>query len=278
MKLMKGVWFALCVMIAFWAIQAVLMAFCMFGSLLLAMVQGSKEFPDFQSAGPGMQVFVTIMSTLVITLLFCKIGLLRQLDLRYKGLSLKLWGILILTLAALSQGFSILTEFTGLPDFIEETLVKIIDMPLGMLAISIIGPIGEEVAFRSGIIGHLKRKGWGNVEAIALSALIFGLVHMNPTQIFYASVLGAFLGWVYVRTESVIPCMVLHIVNNTIGVVGSLCMDDPDISAAEYYGMPGAVIVMVCCIILAGSLIWYFLKPQLKVMEPSDRTLPFLDR
>lgn len=275
LKLMQGVWTALCFMIGFWAIQWALLFLCIFGNMLLCLMRG-EPMGAMGEVNAGMQVFVTIASTIILALIFSFSGALRLSDLRFKGLSLKQWALLIVVLVAMSQGFSILTEFLKLPDLIEEIVQEILDMPLGVLAIAIIGPIGEELAFRSGIIGKLKRMGWRDASAIWVSAIAFGVVHLNPTQIFYATILGLFLGWVYVRTRSVIPCMVLHIVNNSVSVIGSYCMDDPTISAAEYYGTIGAVVVMICCLVLFGGLFWYFLKPQIKAMEPSDVAIPFM--
>jgi hypothetical protein len=63
---------------------------------------------------------------------------------------------------------------------------------------------------------------WRNVGAIAFTALIFGLIHLNPWQFFYALYLGAWLGWVYVRTRSIWPCVAGHAVNNGLAWLAGL--------------------------------------------------------
>ncbi len=57
---------------------------------------------------------------------------------------------------------------------------------------------------------------WGSGWAIVVSALFFGLVHLNPTQAVNAFVMGIVLGYIYVVTRSLTPVIVIHAVNNGI--------------------------------------------------------------
>ena len=54
---------------------------------------------------------------------------------------------------------------------------------------------------------------WG---AIALSAFLFALVHLNPAQMPHAFLIGLLLGWMYERTRSILPGIMVHWVNNTV--------------------------------------------------------------
>ena len=55
--------------------------------------------------------------------------------------------------------------------------------------------------------------------AIVLSALLFGVVHGNMAQGLHAFLLGLLLGWMYWRTNSIVPGIVLHWINNTVAFV-----------------------------------------------------------
>jgi membrane protease YdiL (CAAX protease family) len=73
----------------------------------------------------------------------------------------------------------------------------------------------EEVFFR----GILLRRFCGvysERKAILLSAVLFGLMHLNPWQAMYAFISGLFLGWVYRRFKTIWPCMLLHAYNNIL--------------------------------------------------------------
>ena len=54
---------------------------------------------------------------------------------------------------------------------------------------------------------------------IAVSALIFGLAHTNMPQFIHATIVGLLLGWLYYRTDSILPGIVFHWMNNTVAFV-----------------------------------------------------------
>lgn len=70
----------------------------------------------------------------------------------------------------------------------------------------------EEFFFRGAILSNCLPFGRGT--AIFISALLFGLMHQNAEQIFYAFGAGLVLGLVYERTESIWNCIFLHLANN----------------------------------------------------------------
>ena len=80
------------------------------------------------------------------------------------------------------------------------------------------GPIAEELIFRGAILRVLLNtfEHKGRWIAIALTALIFAFIHGNIAQGVHAFIIGLALGWMYMRTKSVLPGIVLHWVNNTI--------------------------------------------------------------
>ncbi len=71
---------------------------------------------------------------------------------------------------------------------------------LEVLVTALVPAICEEILFRSTILSNLVPYGKG--FAIIASAILFGLMHINPAQLFYATAAGAVLGYVYVKTGS----------------------------------------------------------------------------
>ena len=57
---------------------------------------------------------------------------------------------------------------------------------------------------------------WG---AILFTALLFGLIHMNPWQFIAAMIAGTVMGYVYYRTQSLMNTILMHALNNIISVV-----------------------------------------------------------
>ena len=108
-----------------------------------------------------------------------------------------------------------------MPEAMEELLMRMMGHPLGYLAIGIMAPLAEEVVFRGAVLRVPLRvfdDRWHWV-AIAISAIVFGAVHGNTPQFINASLVGLLLGWMYYRTDSIVPGIVYHWVNNSIAFV-----------------------------------------------------------
>ena len=81
------------------------------------------------------------------------------------------------------------------------------------LKVSVIAPVVEELIFR-GLILHGFRRNYSSFKAITVSAILFSLFHLNPWQMPATFVLGLFLGWLVVRTHSILAAIIGHSVNN----------------------------------------------------------------
>ena len=92
----------------------------------------------------------------------------------------------------------------------------------GAFTISILAPLLEEVMFRGAIQGRLMRNVRTPWTAIIAAALVFGVFHMNPIQIVYATMLGVVFGWIYYRTGSLMSVIVGHVLNNSVATVVTL--------------------------------------------------------
>ena len=77
--------------------------------------------------------------------------------------------------------------------------------------------ICEELAFRGFIFAGLVRQG-GRLRAVLVTAVLFGISHGFLQQSIAASCMGVLLGWIALRTGSVLPCILLHFTNNALSV------------------------------------------------------------
>jgi membrane protease YdiL (CAAX protease family) len=73
----------------------------------------------------------------------------------------------------------------------------------------------EEILFR-GIIARRFFRTYSLRKAVVLSALLFGLMHLNPWQAINAFYAGIFLAWIYWRYNSIWMCMFIHAYNNVL--------------------------------------------------------------
>ena len=111
------------------------------------------------------------------------------------------------------------SEFIGLPDMMQDTFRAMSRNVFGIISITIMAPLVEELLFRGAIQGHLQRKGMKPMYAILIASAVFGIVHMNPIQIPFAFAIGMIFGWLYYRTGSVVPGMIGHFINNSIATI-----------------------------------------------------------
>ena len=101
-----------------------------------------------------------------------------------------------------------------------QNLINSSDIMLNLIIISIIGPIFEELIFRKLLVDRTIK--YGAKISIILSATLFGLMHGNLNQFFYAFLLGGFFAYVYMKTGKIIYPILLHISLNLMGSVLSL--------------------------------------------------------
>ncbi len=98
----------------------------------------------------------------------------------------------------------------------QETIQSLIKSPItSLLHVCIIAPIIEETLMRGFALEGLKNT-YGIIEALLLSALFFALLHFNMVQTLSAFVCGIILGLLYIKTNSILCCIIAHCGYNLI--------------------------------------------------------------
>lgn len=115
---------------------------------------------------------------------------------------------------------------------------------ISIVSTAVVPAICEEYLFRGAVLPNLLP--FGQTTAIIGSAFLFGLMHQNPMQMLYTTLMGIVLGYVYVKTKSIWACMIIHFVNNLITVFEEYL---PHFTNSEW-----VVALMNLIIIIAGSI------------------------
>ena len=142
-----------------------------------------------------------------------------------------------------------------MPNLLENTFSTLQSGWLGILSIALVGPILEELMFRGAITRALLKK-YNPTKAIILSALVFGIFHINPVQIVAATLLGLLLGWIYYKTASLIPCILIHIINNSLAVYSSWKFPDVECMQDLFTENTYFIVLIAAIIIFVGSIMW----------------------
>lgn len=133
-----------------------------------------------------------------------------------------------------------------------EKFAKIMTGPLGAIAVGVLGPISEEIGFRGVLLGGLLRMRCGAWPAIVISAIVFAAFHGTHIQLLGTTVFGIIAGWLYWRTRSLIPSMIIHMVNNSMACI--LQMLAPDYEPGK---IASVAFIVVFLPILIYGLKWF---------------------
>lgn len=208
--------------------------------------------------GSSDQVIIaTTASSVVIIALFLYFHWVEvsPIYLRSRPWFVLFWCVLA-AIGALIPSSWVQEQIPELPNIVEEELDAILKDRWGYLTVGLLAPICEELVFRGAILRSLLRWTLRHWLAIAFSALFFALIHANPAQIPHAFVVGLLLGWLYYRTDSIIPGIVYHWVNNSIAYVLYNLYPNPQMKLVDLFGSQRTVIaaVLFSLLILLPSL------------------------
>lgn len=164
--------------------------------------------------------------------------------------------------------------------------------PIKFLFMVILAPLIEEYLCRKLLIDRTRM--YGEKLSVLLSAVLFGLMHMNLFQFFYAFMLGWVFGYIYIRTGKLRYTVILHSIVNFVGsIVGPFILSQLDLEAlasitaqtppdqvmAIYQEMAfGLVlyfgyIVMILCLFVSG-LILLIRQCRKLIWLPAEFQLP----
>lgn len=82
---------------------------------------------------------------------------------------------------------------------------------------SILPAVCEEFLHR-GVLLHAGKKCGNTRYSLIFSSILFGLMHLNINQFFYAAILGGFMGYVAIISDSIYPSMIIHFMNNFLSL------------------------------------------------------------
>lgn len=110
--------------------------------------------------------------------------------------------------------------FIPVPDRVEAAYARLMhtggawDVAAKLVALCVLPAVCEEVYFRGFCLTSIAAK-TGRWPAIAISALIFSVMHGNLWYAHLYFALGLFLGWVYCVTGSLAAAILCHFINNS---------------------------------------------------------------
>ena len=154
-----------------------------------------------------------------------------------------LFTLLIMPLVTVLNAISMFFTENAVAAMQEEILG--VTFPVMLFMIGIFGPFCEEFVFRGMVYGGYVKSG-SRFWAILLSALLFGLMHMNFNQAIYAFAIGILFALLMEATDSLWAPMLCHMIFNS---------------------------EQVCLMYLSTKLLGFISEPKLESMQVTQESL-----
>jgi len=107
-------------------------------------------------------------------------------------------------------------RFPASEESYQQTLQSLGKAPvMSFLQVCILAPLMEEILMRGFLLGGLSVT-YGKGTALVISSLAFALLHFNMVQTLSALVCGVILGLLYLKTDSLLCCVITHMGYNLI--------------------------------------------------------------
>lgn len=189
------------------------------GSILLLVLMGG----NITEGIPAEYTFIVYMVQMLPVIIYLalrrrSLGLGCGMRLRAGKVNppLVLWGLLLI----LITGVVIEPLLATMPEESLDALEGLIGSGgWALLTTTICAPVLEEILFRGQILGSCRER-FGGFWAVIISAILFALAHFSvPQQLVNAFVVGIILGFIYIRTGSLLAVMILHAINNGLAFI-----------------------------------------------------------
>lgn len=165
----------------------------------------------------------------------------------------KLFAKCILSIFAVNMILSLidmlLLKFTGFSLTMPSESMTDMNPLLMLLTVAVFPAVVEELLYRGVLYRFLR--GHGVQFAAITSSIIFGLIHLNFLQFFFASFMGVVCCYIYEATGKIRYSMLLHLLNNSVLVLFSIIPVTNEVSAIIQIGLGvvslvAAIVYLVC--------------------------------
>lgn len=151
---------------------------------------------------------------------------------------------------------------------------------LSVIRVALMAAVTEELCFRGTTLQSLRR--YGNLFAVLMSAMVFGIMHGNLVQAPFAFIAGIGLGYICVITNSIWPSMIVHFLNNFISVVAVYMLEKEGTNenavnllySLVLYGL--IAVGIPCCIILFKKYRYIFSEKSATACTSGQKFLSFI--
>ncbi|MDR0510743.1 MAG: CPBP family intramembrane metalloprotease [Rikenellaceae bacterium] len=183
-----------------------------------------------------------------------------RFNLRFDHVAVILWGLLLVV--AVSVMIDPLTNLMPKENY-EQMTGMIGQGGWAVLMTVVAAPLFEETLFR-GIIQNSAMRRWGDYGGLLIASVIFAVIHIVPVQIVGAFFVSLAIGYVYLRTRSLLAVMLIHAANNIIAMLQSSLSGGKMIPLSELVGNRRLYLFIYwsCVALCVTSVVFIILKSR----------------
>ncbi len=128
-----------------------------------------------------------------------------------------------------------------------------------------IGPGLVEELWCRGFLGRGLCSRYGFLGGVALTSLFFGFLHIHPAHALVAALMGAYLHFVYLASRSIWVPMLLHMLNNGLGILIALTpvlSDADDRFQKDEKGFRAVIEIAALALMVFASVALWTSRPE----------------
>ncbi|WP_445666746.1 lysostaphin resistance A-like protein [Fodinibius sp. AD559] len=133
---------------------------------------------------------------------------------------------------------------------------------LTLFHVALVPAICEETLYR-GYVMRAFEKSWGIWPAIIVSGLLFGLYHIQLSNLIPLATLGMLFAYITWISESIIPAIVAHLVNNGGSVLVGTYYPESAFAEITPESMPPLWAVIISLLISAYIVYWMYNRNEI---------------
>lgn len=135
-------------------------------------------------------------------------------------------------------------------------------LALTLFHVALVPAICEETLYR-GYVMRAFQKSWGIWPAIILSGLLFGLYHVQLSNLIPLASLGMLFAYITWTTKSILPAMVAHFINNGGSVLMGTYYPNSAFSEVTPETMP-PIWAVILGLLISGYIVYYLYNQHAK--------------
>ena len=248
-----------------------LFAFFIFINVLAALASSVTIAKFFNQS---INLFITYTITFSITIIF---GIVQKKDdprdnglFSFSPVPLKIYPILVVLTLAILTLVDPITDLIPMPDFFYKMFLELLtDKSYSTFFMMVIAaPVLEEILFR-GIFLNGFLKNYSPRRSLIWSSLFFAVAHMNPWQFIVAFILGLVIGYVYMKTKSLLPCIFIHFIANLTSYSSRFLFDMEENKITTTREMVGNNLLYFSILFLCILIVYFLIQKLTQIFRDS---------